>query len=270
MLQPVVVKSLPKSKDGNFAARRRKARKMAHSNRKHTKPKYVFQPGTRVVVHILGITLIFEGDRIQLLVDKFNRPKVGYSDDALLPSGKRSLALSISNEDGAQLYFDTPYPSGGDFNQWENRTAAYETWELTPCFYAHFRYKSLELVYKEGEINIWVDNKTDDSYVLPVKVTNNGRTSYRFYVATHNVNATVSDIISARFSFRVRLPGVKHILLERTGYHKDQSGSIVLEMSVVKEGRLIGNVSVKAKSSKEKVVPELLAQALFDGSLDLS
>lgn len=54
------------------------------------------------------------------------------------------------------------------------------------------------------------------------------------------------------------------------GYHKDQSGSIVLEMSVVKEGRLIGNVSVKAKSSKEKVVPELLAQALFDGSLDLS
>ena len=252
------------------AARRRKARKMAHSNRKHTKPKYVFQPGTRVVVHILGITLIFEGDRIQLLVDKFNRPKVGYSDDALLPSGKRSLALSISNEDGAQLYFDTPYPSGGDFNQWENRTAAYETWELTPCFYAHFRYKSLELVYKEGRISIWVDNKTDDSYVLPVKVTNNGRTSYQFYVATHNVNATVSDIISARFSFRVRLPGVKHILLDRTGYHKDQSGSIVLEMSVVKEGRLIGNVSVKAKSSKEKVVPELLAQALFDGSLDLS
>ena len=243
---------------------------MAHSNRKHTKPKYVFQPGTRVVVHILGITLIFEGDRIQLLVDKFNRPKVGYSDDALLPSGKRSLALSISNEDGAQLYFDTPYPSGGDFNQWENRTAAYETWELTPCFYAHFRYKSLELVYKEGRISIWVDNKTDDSYVLPVKVTNNGRTSYQFYVATHNVNATVSDIISARFSFRVRLPGVKHILLDRTGYHKDQSGSIVLEMSVVKEGRLIGNVSVKAKSSKEKVVPELLAQALFDGSLDLS
>lgn len=252
------------------AARERKGRKMAPSNRKHTKTQYVAQPGTRVVVHILGITLIFEGDRIQLLVDKFNRPKVGYSDDALLPSGKRSLAISISNEDGAQLYFDTPYPSGGDFNQWENRTAAYETWELTPCFYAHFRYKSLELVYKEGEINIWVDNKTDDSYVLPVKVTNNGRTSYQFYVATHNVNATVSDIISARFSLRVRLPGVKHVLLEKTGYHKDQSGSIVLEMSVVKEGRLIGNVSVKAKSSKEKVVPELLAQALFDGSLDLS
>lgn len=252
------------------AARERKARKMAPSNRKHTKTQYVAQPGTRVVVHILGITLIFEGDRIQLLVDKFNRPKVGYSDDALLPSGKRSLAISISNEDGAQLYFDTPYPSGGDFNQWENRTAAYETWELTPCFYAHFRYKSLELVYKEGEINIWVDNKTDDSYVLPVKVTNNGRTSYQFYVATHNVNATVSDIISARFSLRVRLPGVKHVLLEKTGYHKDQSGSIVLEMSVVKEGRLIGNVSVKAKSSKEKVVPELLAQALFDESLDLS
>lgn len=263
------MESLPKSKDGNFAARRRKARKMAPSNRKHTKTQYVAQPGTRVVVHTLGITFIFEGGRIQLLVDKFNRPKVGYSDDALLPSGKRSLALSISNEDGAQLYFDTPYPSGGDFNQWENRTAAYETWELTPCFYAQFRYKSLELVYKEGEINIWVDNKTDDSYVLPVKVTNNGRTSYQFYVATHNVNATVSDIISERF-FRVRLPGVKHVLLEKTGYHKDQSGSIVLEMSVVKEGRLIGNVSVKAKSSKEKVVPELLAQALFDESLDLS
>lgn len=239
------------------------------NNAKHTKTQYVAQPGTRVVVHTLGITFIFEGGRIQLLVDKFNRPKVGYSDDALLPSGKRSLAISISNEDGAQLYFDTPYPSGGDFNQWENRTAAYETWELTPCFYAHFRYKSLELVYKEGEINIWVDNKTDDSYVLPVKVTNNGRTSYQFYVATHNVNATVSDIISERFFFRVRLPGVKHVLLEKTGYHKDQSGSIVLEMSVVKEGRLIGNVSVKAKSSKEKVVPELLAQALFDKSLGL-
>ena len=252
------------------AARERKARKMAPSNRKHTKTQYVAQPGTRVVVHILGITLIFEGDRIQLLVDKFNRPKVGYADDALLPSGKRSLALSISNEDGAQLYFDNAaYPNGGEFNQRENRTAAYETWELTPCSYAQFRYKSLELVYKEGEINIWVDNKTDDSYVLPVKVTNNGRTSYQFYVATHNVNAPVSGIISERF-FRVRLPGVKHVLLERTGYHKDQSGSIVLEMSVVKEGRLIGNVSVKAKSSKEKVVPELLAQALFDKSLDLS
>ena len=245
---------------------------MAPSNRKHTKTQYVAQPGTRVVVHTLGITFIFEGDRIQLLVDKFNRPKMWRSDDALLPSGKRSLALNVSTVDGAELYFDNAaaYPSGGDFNQWENRTAAYETWELTPCFYAHFRYKSLELVYKEGKINIWVDNKTDDSYVLPVKVTNNGRTSYQFYVATHNVNATVSDIISARFSFRVRLPGVKHILLDRTGYHKDQSGSIVLEMSVVKEGRLIGNVSVKAKSSKEKVVPELLAQALFDGSLDLS
>lgn len=269
MLQPVVVKSLPKSKDGNFAARRRKARKMAHSNRKHTKPKYVFQPGTRVVVHILGITLIFEGDRIQLLVDKFNRPKVGYSDDALLPSGKRSLALSISNEDGAQLYFDTPYPSGGDFNQWENRTAAYETWELIPCFYAHFRYKSLELVYKEGRISIWVDELNSSCVVLPVVTSKNGKSSDEFFVATHNVDATVSDIISERF-FRVRLPGVKHVFLEKTGYHKDQSGSIVLEMSVVKEGRLIGNVSVKAKSSKEKVVPELLAQALFDESLDLS
>ena len=250
------------------AARRRKARKMAHSNRKHTKPKYVFQPGTRVVVHILGITLIFEGDRIQLLVDKFNRPKVGYSDDALLPSGKRSLALSISNEDGAQLYFDTPYPSGGDFNQWENRTAAYETWELTPCFYAHFRYKSLELVYKEGRISIWVDELNSSCVVLPVVTSKNSKSSDEFFVATHNVDATVSDIISERF-FRVRLPGVKHVFLEKTGYHKDQSGSIVLEMSVVKEGRLIGNVSVKAKSSKEKVVPELLAQALFDKSLGL-
>ena len=200
----------------------------------------------------------------------FDFPTVGYSDNAVLSSGKRSLAISVSTNDGARLYFDNAaYPNGGEFNQRENRTAAYETWELTPCSYAQFRYKSLGLVYKEGRINIWVDNKTDDSYVLPVKVTNNGRTSYQFYVATHNVNATVSNIISERF-FRVRLPGVKHVLLEKTGYHKDQSGSIVLEMSVVKEGRLIGNVSVKAKSSKEKVVPELLAQALFDGSLDLS
>lgn len=244
---------------------------MAPSNRKHTKPQYVFQPGSRVVIHTMGTTFIFEGDRVQLLVDKFDFPTVGYSDNAVLSSGKRSLAISVSTNDGARLYFDNAaYPNGGEFNQRENRTAAYETWELTPCSYAQFRYKSLGLVYKEGEINIWVDNKTDDSYVLPVKVTNNGRTSYQFYVATHNVNATVSDIISARFSLRVRLPGVKHVLLEKTGYHKDQSGSIVLEMSVVKEGRLIGNVSVKAKSSKEKVVPELLAQALFDESLDLS
>lgn len=243
---------------------------MAPSNRKHTKPQYVFQPGSRVVIHTMGTTFIFEGDRVQLLVDKFDFPTVGYSGNAVLSSGKRSLAISVSTNDGARLYFDNAaYPNGGEFNQRENRTAAYETWELTPCSYAQFRYKSLGLVYKEGRINIWVDNKTDDSYVLPVKVTNNGRTSYQFYVATHNVNATVSNIISERF-FRVRLPGVKHVLLEKTGYHKDQSGSIVLEMSVVKEGRLIGNVSVKAKSSKEKVVPELLAQALFDGSLDLS
>lgn len=243
---------------------------MAPSNRKHTKPQYVFQPGSRVVIHTMGTTFIFEGDRVQLLVDKFDFPTVGYSDNAVLSSGKRSLAISVSTNDGAQLYFDNAaYPNGGEFNQRENRTAAYETWELTPCSYAQFKYKSLDLVYKEGRINIWVDNKTDDSYVLPVKVTHNGRTSYQFYVATHNVNATVSNIISERF-FRVRLPGVKHVLLEKTGCHKDQSGSIVLEMSVVKEGRLIGNVSVKAKSSKEKVVPELLAQALFDGSLDLS
>lgn len=243
---------------------------MAPSNRKHNKPQYVFQPGSRVVIHTMGTTFIFEGDRVQLLVDKFDFPTVGYSDNAVLSSGKRSLAISVSTNDGAQLYFDNAaYPNGGEFNQRENRTAAYETWELTPCSYAQFKYKSLDLVYKEGRINIWVDNKTDDSYVLPVKVTHNGRTSYQFYVATHNVNATVSNIISERF-FRVRLPGVKHVLLEKTGYHKDQSGSIVLEMSVVKEGRLIGNVSVKAKSSKEKVVPELLAQALFDGSLDLS
>lgn len=242
---------------------------MAPSNRKHTKPQYVFQPGSRVVIHTMGTTFIFEGDRVQLLVDKFDFPTVGYSDNAVLSSGKRSLAISVSTNDGARLYFDNAaYPNGGEFNQRENRTAAYETWELTPCSYAQFRYKSLGLVYKEGRINIWVDNKTDDSYVLPVEVTNNGRTSYQFYVATHNVNPTVSDIISERF-FRVRLPGVKHVLLEKTGYHKDQSGSIVLEMSVVKEGRLIGNVSVKAKSSKEKVVPELLAQALFDKSLGL-
>lgn len=242
---------------------------MALFNRKHTKPQYVFQPGTRVAVHTLGITFIFEGDNVRLLVEKFDRPKMWRSDDALLPSGKRSLALNVSTRDGAELYFDNAaaYPNGGDFNQTETR--AYDIWELIPCSYAQFRYKSLKLVYKEGRISIWVDNKTDDSYVLPVKVTNNGRTSYQFYVATHNVNATVSNIISERF-FRVRLPGVKHVLLEKTGYHKDQSGSIVLEMSVVKEGRLIGNVSVKAKSSKEKVVPELLAQALFDGSLDLS
>ncbi len=271
MLQPVVVKSLPKSKDGNFAARRRKARKMAPSSRKHTKTQYVAQPGARVDICTLGTTFIFEGDRVRILVDKFDRPKMWRSDDALLPSGKRSLALNVSTGDGAELYFDNAaaYPNGGEFNQTETR--AYDIWELIPCSYARFRYKSLELVYKEGEINIWVDNKTDDSYVLPVKVTNNGRTSYRFYVATHNVNATVSDIISARFSFRVRLPGVKHILLERTGYHKDQSGSIVLQMSPIVEGKYAkSDVLVEAKSSKEKVVPKLLAQALFDEHLDLS
>lgn len=240
---------------------------MAPSNRKHTKPQYVAQPGTRVVVHTLGITFIFEGDRIQLLVDKFNRPKVGYADDALLPSGKHSLALSISNEDGAQLYFDTPYSGGGEFNQRE--TLAYEIWELTPCFYAHFRYKSLELVYKEGEISIWVDNKTDDSYVLPVKVTNNGRTSYQFYVATHNVNATVSDIISERF-FRVRIPGATHAILEKTKSSKDRDGSTTLEMRLIVEGKSKGSISVKEKSSKKKVVPQLLAKVLPGTPLDLS
>ena len=86
---------------------------MAPSNRKYTKTQYVAQPGTRVVVYTLGITFIFEGNRIQLLVDKFNRPKVGYADDALLPSGKRSLAISVSTNDGAQLYFDNAaYPNG--------------------------------------------------------------------------------------------------------------------------------------------------------------
>lgn len=243
---------------------------MAPSNRKHTKPQYVFQPGSRVVIHTMGTTFIFEGDRVQLLVDKFDFPTVGYSDNTVLSSGKRSLAISVSTNDGARLYFDNAaYPNGGEFNQRENRTAAYETWELTPCSYAQFRYKSLGLVYKEGRINIWVDELNSSCVVLPVVTSKNGKSSYEFFVATHNVNATVSNIISERF-FRVRLPGVKHVLLEKTGYHKDQSGSIVLEMSVVKEGRLIGNVSVKAKSSKEKVVPELLAQALFDGSLDLS
>lgn len=242
---------------------------MALFNRKHTKPQYVFQPGTRVVVHTLGITFIFEGDRIQLLVDKFNRPKVGYSDDALLPSGKRSLAISISNEDGAKLYFDTPYPSGGDFNQWENRTAAYETWELTPCFYAQFRYKSLGLVYKEGRISIWVDELNSSCVVLPVVTSKNGKSSYEFFVATHNVDATVSDIISERF-FRVRIPGATHAILEKTKSSKDRDGSTTLEMRLIVEGKSKGSISVKEKSSKKKVVPQLLAKVLPGTPLDLS
>lgn len=242
---------------------------MALFNRKHTKPQYVFQPGTRVVVHTLGITFIFEGDRIQLLVDKFNRPKVGYSDDALLPSGKRSLAISISNEDGAKLYFDTPYPSGGDFNQWENRTAAYETWELTPCFYAQFRYKSLGLVYKEGRISIWVDELNSSCVVLSVVTSKNGKSSYEFFVATHNVDATVSDIISERF-FRVRIPGATHAILEKTKSSKDRDGSTTLEMRLIVEGKSKGSISVKEKSSKKKVVPQLLAKVLPGTPLDLS
>lgn len=242
---------------------------MAHQNRKHTTPQYVAQPGTRVVVHTLGITFIFEGDRIQLLVDKFNRPKVGYSDDALLPSGKRSLAISISSEDGAQLYFDTPYPSGGDFNQRENRTAAYETWELTPCFYAHFRYKSLELVYKEGRISIWVDELNSSCVVLPVVTSKNGKSSDEFFVATHNVDATVSDIISERF-FRVRIPGATHAILEKTKSSKDRDGSTTLEMRLIVEGKSKGSISVKEKSSKKKVVPQLLAKVLPGTPLDLS
>lgn len=261
---------MPKSKDGDSRREReRSAIKMALFNRKHTKPQYVFQPGTRVAVHTLGVTFIFEGDNVRLLVEKFDRPKMWRSDDALLPSGKRSLALNVSTRDGAELYFDNAaaYPNGGDFNQTETR--AYDIWELIPCSYAQFRYKSLKLVYKEGRISIWVDELNSSCVVLPVVTSKNGKSSCEFFVATHNVDATVSDIISERF-FRVRIPGVKHVLLEKTGYHKDQSGSIVLEMSVVKEGRLIGNVSVKAKSSKEKVVPELLAQALFDESLGLS
>lgn len=242
---------------------------MAPSNRKHTKPQYVAQPGTRVVVHTLGITFIFEDDRIQLLVDKFNRPKVGYADDTLLPSGKRSLAISISSEDGAQLYFDTPYPSGGDFNQRENRTAAYETWELTPCFYAHFRYKSLELVYKEGRISIWVDELNSSCVVLPVVTSKNGKSSDEFFVATHNVDATVSDIISERF-FRVRIPGATHAILEKTKSSKDRDGSTTLEMRLIVEGKSKGSISVKEKSSKKKVVPQLLAKVLPGTPLDLS
>jgi len=243
---------------------------MAPSNRKHTKTQYVAQPGTRVVVHTLGITFIFEGDRIQLLVDKFNRPKVGYADDALLPSGKRSLALSISNEDGAQLYFDNAaYPNGGEFNQRENRTAAYETWELTPCSYAQFRYKSLDLVYKEGRINIWVDKLNSSCVVLPVVTSKNGKSSYEFFVATHNVDATVSDIISERF-FRVRIPGATHAILEKTKSSKDRDGSTTLEMRLIVEGKSKGSISVKEKSSKKKVVPQLLAKVLPGTPLDLS
>ena len=90
---------------------------MAPSSRKHTKTQYVAQPGARVDICTLGTTFIFEGDRVRILVDKFDRPKMWRSDDALLPSGKRSLALNVSTGDGAELYFDNAaaYPNGGEF-----------------------------------------------------------------------------------------------------------------------------------------------------------
>ncbi len=34
---------------------------------------------------------------------------------------------------------------------------------------------------------------------LPVVTSKNGKSSYEFFVATHNVNATVNDMISERF-----------------------------------------------------------------------
>lgn len=243
---------------------------MAPSNRKHTKPQYVFQPGSRVVIHTMGTTFIFEGDRVQLLVDKFDFPTVGYSDNAVLSSGKRSLAISVSTNDGARLYFDNAaYPNGGEFNQRENRTAAYETWELTPCSYAQFRYKSLGLVYKEGRINIWVDELNSSCVVLPVVTSKNSKSSYEFFVATHNVNATVNDIISERF-FRVRIPGATHAILEKTKSSKDRDGSTTLEMRLIVEGKSKGSISVKEKSSKKKVVSQLLAKVLPGTPLDLS
>lgn len=242
---------------------------MALFNRKHTKPQYVFQPGTRVAVHTLGITFIFEGDNVRLLVEKFDRPKMWRSDDALLPSGKRSLALNVSTRDGAELYFDNAaaYPNGGDFNQ--TKTRAYDIWELIPCSYAQFRYKSLKLVYKEGRISIWVDELNSSCVVLPVVTSKNGKSSYEFFVATHNVDATVSDIISERF-FRVRIPGATHAILEKTKSSKDRDGSTTLEMRLIVEGRSKGSISVKEKSSKKKVVPQLLAKVLPGTPLDLS
>lgn len=249
--------------------RERSAIKMALFNRKHTKPQYVFQPGTRVAVHTLGITFIFEGDNVRLLVEKFDRPKMWRSDDALLPSGKRSLALNVSTRDGAELYFDNAaaYPNGGDFNQTETR--AYDIWELIPCSYAQFRYKSLKLVYKEGRISIWVDELNSSCVVLPVVTSKNGKSSYEFFVATHNVDATVSDIISERF-FRVRIPGATHAILEKTKSSKDRDGSTTLEMRLIVEGKSKGSISVKEKSSKKKVVPQLLAKVLPGTPLDLS
>lgn len=170
---------------------------------------------------------------------------------------------------GRSYTLTPPYPSGGDFNQWENRTAAYETWELTPCFYAQFRYKSLGLVYKEGRISIWVDKLNSSCVVLPVVTSKNGKSSYAFFVATHNVKATVNDIISERF-FRVRIPGATHAILEKTKSSKDRDGSTTLEMRLIVEGKSKGSISVKEKSSKKKVVPQLLAKVLPGTPLDLS
>lgn len=252
------MKSLPKSKDGDN--RREKSRKECQMaplfSRKNTLVTYNAQAETKVTIHTLDASFVFGGRNVKLQIGAGASPRVTHSEEIILKSGKkRNVKFSMSTNDNAEFSFTSADPSGSNFSLSETSGLSHNDYDLGPCS-AELSYGCLELEYGESGTTIRID-KTDDSYVLPIKSKKSGKACYDFYVIKHYANATLEDIIKGRLD-RIRIPAVTHILLEKVSCYKDWNGHTVLQMKLTVDGKSYGGVCVEVVRPKDKAVPAML------------
>ncbi len=242
---------------------------MALFNRKHPETVYTARAESIVVVHVMGASFVFENRNVLIFFDPVIKPKVaGVKKFLNFKTKDESLAsLTFSTEDGVKLDLTSTNPNGSDYTLSATRES-YGGFELTSCS-AELNYGCLELsYYKDGTTTIRVD-ETDDSYVLPVKSKRRNKTSYEFYVVKRYADTTLEDVIKGR-SNRIRIPGAKHIILDKVGSCKDWYGCTVLQMDLIVKGIHTGNVFVRADAPGKKVVPEILYQVVPGTPIPLS
>lgn len=257
-----------KTKMAIVAARERERAKMALFNRKHPETLYTAQADKVVVVHAMGISFVFNGGNVQAFIDPAVRPKIAKVGKVLNLKTKeeRLERLTLSTNGGAKLDLTSISPNGSDYTL-SVTSKSYGGFKLESCF-AELNYGCLKLSYNANGTTIRVD-ETDSSYVLPVKTEWEGKTFYEFYVVKHYADTTLEDIIKDR-SNRIRIPGVKHLILDKADYYEDYYGCPVLKMKVILEGSHIGNIFVKADAPRKKAVAEVLHQVVPGTPIPLS
>lgn len=239
------MESLPKSKDG-AAAREKEGAKMAHLNRKYDK---TFRAGIPVVVYTLGTASSF-GDEVHLWVNEETFPKVTRSKEEC------GVKSSMTTRYGTKFSFISPSPEESYSGRLATSGMSCDG-GIDLCS-AKLSYGCFSLEYDENGTTIHVD-ETDSSYVLPVKTKVEGKTCYEFYVVLRYANVTLGDVIEGRWD-QIRIPEVKHAVLEKANYYKDWDGHDVLQMNLIVDGKFNRSIRVEVVRPEDRLIPVMLRQ----------